>query len=131
MNVAILGCGMAVCGIWCKQILIDSFVRNNNNNNNSSKRVNVYEFDAWGNCLLKQQALMNSGIIHESFMNVSVHVNVVEKTLLGCPVLDTLFRTISKETIVADNDVSGYDHNIKEKEEEEYYICFPWTYKKC
>ena len=62
---------------------------------------------------------MNPGIIHESFMNVSVHVNVVDKTLLGCPVSDTSFRTISKGTIVVDYDVSGYDQIIKEMEEEE------------
>ena len=68
---------------------------------------------------------MNLGIIHESFMNVSVHMNVVDKTLLGCPELDTSFRTISKGTIVVDNEVFGYDQNIKEKEEEEeedYYL---------
>ena len=67
---------------------------------------------------------MNPGIIHELFMNVSVHVNVVDKTLLRCPVLDTSFWTISKGTIVVDNDVSGYDQNIKEKEEEEDYYLF-------
>ena len=64
MNIVLVGCGMDVLGVWSKYVL-QQHVHNNNNFNSSS--IQVYEFDAWDNCILKRQSMVKSELLEESF----------------------------------------------------------------
>jgi GNAT superfamily N-acetyltransferase/O-methyltransferase involved in polyketide biosynthesis len=67
INVVALGCGLDALGLWSRNVLDTALTRYNHHHhhagNRSPKRLNVYEVDAWDNCMLKQNALEKSGIL--------------------------------------------------------------------
>lgn len=72
INVVVLGCGLDALGLWSKYALEKSLKRHHQENNDASNHhhqatlgLNVYEVDAHDNCVLKQQALERSGILHQ------------------------------------------------------------------
>lgn len=75
INVVMVGCGMDALGIWSKHVLHRWLCKALGDNVNESNRyfgVNVYEFDAWDNCVLKTQAFLESGLISlDDGMNTS------------------------------------------------------------
>lgn len=72
INVVVIGCGMDALGIWSKDLLQRSLCAvisksgANGHESFSSPNINVYEFDVWDNCVLKQKSLLRSGLINLS-----------------------------------------------------------------
>lgn len=74
LNVVLLGCGLDALGVWSKYVLKHSLNRvleqlhdvMDETPSLSQPNVKVYEFDAWDNCVLKQQALEKSGLLQLS-----------------------------------------------------------------
>ena len=88
INVVLIGGGMDALGVWSKQLLLNecsspksSALATSSGNDEATTctcentthammiipKLKVYEFDAWDNCILKQQALVNSGVLQESY----------------------------------------------------------------
>eukprot|EP00985_Skeletonema_marinoi_P014501 scaffold7350_cov176-Skeletonema_marinoi.AAC.7 len=63
INVVVLGCGLDVLGLWSRNVLDEALTEHHHHDENQTPRLNVYEVDAWDNCLLKQHALERSGIL--------------------------------------------------------------------
>ena len=61
INVISLGCGLDALGLWSKDIL--NGVNRRHGGKNTSTSSNVYEVDSFDNCMLKQHALLKSGIL--------------------------------------------------------------------
>ena len=69
INLVLLGSGLDALGLWSKHALEKSLKRHrqdaDGNHHQTTFRINVYEVDAYDNCVLKQHALERSGILHE------------------------------------------------------------------
>lgn len=64
VNVVALGCGLDALGLWTRHVL-DNSLKKYPHASNQTLRLNVYEIDAWANCVTKQHALERSGILQE------------------------------------------------------------------
>mmetsp|Transcript_18566 Transcript_18566/g.26405 ORF Transcript_18566/g.26405 Transcript_18566/m.26405 type:complete len:624 (+) Transcript_18566:132-2003(+) len=63
INVVVLGCGLDAVGLWSRNVLDDTLTKYQQCAEDQTPKLNVYEFDAWDNCVLKQHALERSGIV--------------------------------------------------------------------
>ena len=63
INVIVLGCGLDVLGLWSRNVLDAALTEHHRHAENQTPRLNVYEVDAWDNCVLKLHALKRSGIL--------------------------------------------------------------------
>ncbi|KAL3803379.1 hypothetical protein HJC23_009343 [Cyclotella cryptica] len=72
VNVVVIGCGMDALGIWSKHLLRRSLQNVlsargvNGHETFSPPEIKVYEFDAYDNCVLKQNSLLRSGLLNLS-----------------------------------------------------------------
>jgi ribosomal protein S18 acetylase RimI-like enzyme len=77
INIVVLGCGLDALGLWSKHAL-------EKNHHQTTLRLQVYEIDAHDNCVLKQQALERSGILHECLaMKKRRDEDAVKNSLFG------------------------------------------------
>lgn len=58
INVVALGCGLDALGLWSRNVLDNALTKYH-----ETPTLNVYEVDAWDNCMLKRHALERSGIL--------------------------------------------------------------------
>jgi len=92
INVVLLGCGMDALGVWSKHYLSQDSLHQSGASDNDedseapppTPKVKVYEFDAWDNCILKRQALVNSGLLQEFFSFESASCNGREHQGTDC-----------------------------------------------
>ena len=143
INIVLLGCGMDACGIWSKQVLLNSLLSSSSSssslpsNNAHRPKVMVYELDAQENCLLKRHALVTSGLIHESTCRNNAaavdveNVNMVKNdTLLddccySSPPMTKkeTFCTVCKGKILLDNVISDTKYDRHDScEEDDYFL---------
>jgi len=143
INVVMLGCGMDALGLWSKHyVLRDSLHQspaNESHGNDGGKdtdtedipqnspKVKIYEFDTWDNCILKRQALVNSGLLQESFSFESASCNESKHDTADRggngnnddlkPASDKTFCTISKGRLMIED--SGSE---KYQNEDDYFL---------
>jgi len=137
INVVVLGCGMDALGICSKHYLHDlrasekQLSDDNDRVNNDSDgptlpRCKVYEFDAWDNCLLKRNAMVQSGLLTESFSfgsvqqrNTSDNMSTNATVRGGDDLASRLsFFTISKGQLAIGNDEGDYDQS----DDDDYFL---------
>ena len=63
INVVVLGCGLDAVGLWSRNVLDETLIKYQQRAEDQTPKLNVYEVDAWDNCVLKQHALERSGIV--------------------------------------------------------------------
>ncbi len=134
INVVLLGCGMDALGICSKHylnVLRLSEKRVSDGDDRASAdpnplilpRVLIYEFDAWDNCILKRSALVQSGLLTESFSIESTRQQETSHQqesakVEGGSLSKSSFCTISKGRLVLDN----VDDDYEQSNDEDYFL---------
>ncbi|KAL7430953.1 hypothetical protein ACHAXH_003790 [Discostella pseudostelligera] len=138
VNVVLLGCGMDALGICSKHFLHDSRASEKKLSDDYGRasedsdtptlpRVRVYEFDAWDNCILKKNAMVQSGLLTESFTfgnvhkrNTSDHMSTNATGQRGDDnASKSSFRTISKGRLAVEHDEGDHDQS---NDDDDYFL---------
>jgi len=117
INVVVLGCGLDAVGLWSRNVLNDTLTKYQQRAEDQSPKLNVYEIDAWDNCVLKQHALERSGIVQVHRTTNNTDDDSTKESSFCALMEGTINKAASKEVDLSDYHLIAMDfrHICKDK----------------